>query len=189
MTVTSHEPLHSIERFDTLFYEHQRGVLAHLRRILKYDSNLVEEVAQETWLKVWRALNKPDGGPSETSFSWVCRIASNAATDALRKTYKIGAHHRDPRPPVYSLERNWAIMEAIIDESEDALSPEQIAIRHEMIEERYRQIPAKYLPIVQMRVSGMTRRDIATLTGASENIIRTALDRRPCRPRGRMHKD
>lgn len=70
------------DAFGELVLMHYQGAINVLYR-LSGDLHLAEDVAQETFLKVWDKLHtyKPVG-----SFrSWVYRIATNAALDKLRR--------------------------------------------------------------------------------------------------------
>lgn len=66
---------------------YQRPVLALVSRMLRGhgDSGLVEDVAQETFLRVFRALPTFDrNGPARLS-TWILTIASHRTIDELRK--------------------------------------------------------------------------------------------------------
>ena len=53
------------------------------RRLLR-DRNEAEDIAQETFVKVWRAIDKFDAERARLE-TWVARIATNACLDKLRK--------------------------------------------------------------------------------------------------------
>ncbi len=66
---------------------YQRPVLALVARMLRGhgDSGLVEDVAQETFLRVFRALPRFDrNGPARLS-TWILTIASHRTIDELRR--------------------------------------------------------------------------------------------------------
>lgn len=70
-----------------LVERYQRPVLALVSRMLRGhgDSGLVEDVAQETFLRVFRALPNFDrSGPARLS-TWILTIASHRTIDELRK--------------------------------------------------------------------------------------------------------
>jgi RNA polymerase sigma-70 factor, ECF subfamily len=70
------------DEFAELVRRHQSRVFAILHRYER-DAQKVEDIAQETFLKVWRALDQFDGrAPME---HWIARIAVHAALDHLRK--------------------------------------------------------------------------------------------------------
>jgi len=68
--------------FAEIVRRHQSRVFAILHRYER-DGQRVEDLAQETFLKVWRALGQFDGrAPLE---HWISRIAVRTALDHLRK--------------------------------------------------------------------------------------------------------
>ncbi len=69
-----------------LVQRYQRPVFALLSRMLySRDRSLVEDIAQETFLRVFRALKTYRiGGPARLS-TWILTIASNRAIDELRR--------------------------------------------------------------------------------------------------------
>ncbi len=69
-----------------LVQRYQRPVFALLSRMLhSRDRSLVEDMAQETFLRVFRALKTYRiGGPARLS-TWILTIASNRAIDELRR--------------------------------------------------------------------------------------------------------
>ena len=70
-----------------LVERYQRPVLALVSRMLRGygDSGLVEDVAQETFLRVFRALPKFErDGPARLS-TWILTIASHRTIDELRR--------------------------------------------------------------------------------------------------------
>ena len=70
------------EAFNQIVLSHYQGVVNVVYR-MSGRMSLAEDIAQETFIKVWQKLHtyKPTG-----SFrSWVYRIATNAALDAIRK--------------------------------------------------------------------------------------------------------
>jgi RNA polymerase sigma-70 factor, ECF subfamily len=70
-----------------LVERYQRPVLALVSRLLRgrADSGLVEDIAQETFLRVFRALPRFDrNGPARLS-TWILTIASHRSIDELRR--------------------------------------------------------------------------------------------------------
>jgi RNA polymerase sigma-70 factor (ECF subfamily) len=70
------------DAFNQIVLSHYQGVINVIYR-MSGSMPLAEDIAQETFIRVWQKLHtyKPTG-----SFrSWVYRIATNAALDALRK--------------------------------------------------------------------------------------------------------
>jgi RNA polymerase sigma-70 factor (ECF subfamily) len=70
------------DEFAGLVRRHQARVFGILHRYER-DAQRVEDLAQETFLKAWRALAQFDGrAPFE---NWIARIATRTALDHLRK--------------------------------------------------------------------------------------------------------
>lgn len=79
----------ALEDFGEIIQRYQSRVFAILSRYER-DSQLVEDLAQETFLKAWRALHQFDGrAPFE---HWLSRIAVHVAIDHLR-----ARRHREVR--------------------------------------------------------------------------------------------
>lgn len=72
----------AVEEFAELVQRHQARVCAIVYRYER-DAHRVEDLAQETFLKAWRALEQFDGrAPFE---HWISRIAVRTALDHLRR--------------------------------------------------------------------------------------------------------
>lgn len=70
---------------------HQRAVFAVISRVLgrRGTRELVEDLAQETFLRAFRALPDFDPRGEAKVSTWVLRIATNAAIDELRKKTRV----------------------------------------------------------------------------------------------------
>ena len=72
----------SISAFNTLFEYYNARICTYLARMVGNDEE-GRDLAQESFLKVWRAL---PGMDDESHFeSWLYRIATNTAIDYLRR--------------------------------------------------------------------------------------------------------
>src|ERR1700687_5498302 len=71
--------------FDDLYEQYHAAIARHVTRRLACDSDLVEDVCQEVWIAVWKALPET---PQPTS-TWLYRIATNMAINAWRKKYRV----------------------------------------------------------------------------------------------------
>jgi len=108
------------EALRTLFRRHERPVYALLYRMLSNRED-AEEALADVFVKVWRAASRFRG---EAKFStWLYRIASNTATDALRARR---GHH------TVSFEElaKWEAEALMADES-PADDPAEAAVRSE----------------------------------------------------------
>ncbi|MBZ0100536.1 MAG: sigma-70 family RNA polymerase sigma factor [Thermoanaerobaculia bacterium] len=68
--------------FRELVERFERPVFGLLARIVRRD-DLAEDLAQETFVKAWKALRRFD--PQRKFSSWLFKIAHNTALDALRR--------------------------------------------------------------------------------------------------------
>jgi RNA polymerase sigma-70 factor (ECF subfamily) len=114
-----------------LVERYQRPVLALVSRMLRGygDSGLVEDVAQETFLRVFRALPKFErDGPARLS-TWILTIASHRTIDELRRR-RLELHPlpaSGPEPEARSrtdetIERR--MLARVIDRAVEELAPE-----------------------------------------------------------------
>jgi RNA polymerase sigma-70 factor (ECF subfamily) len=114
-----------------LVERYQRPVIALVSRLLRgqADPALVEDVAQETFLRVFRALPSFDrNGPARLS-TWILTIASHRTIDELRKR-RIETRSFDPSShEVPSVDRADTVAERlrlsrVITDAIEGLSPE-----------------------------------------------------------------
>ena len=75
----------SAEAFAELVRRHQDEVFAVLGRYER-DPHAVEDLAQETFLRVWKGLDRFD--PRAPVAHWMCRIATRVALDHLRRQHR-----------------------------------------------------------------------------------------------------
>lgn len=72
-----------------LWNEHSPHVDAIVRRLTGGDPDLAQDVAQEVWIQIFRALESWRG---DSKFStWLHRVAVNRSLNALRRTRRIAA--------------------------------------------------------------------------------------------------
>jgi RNA polymerase sigma-70 factor (ECF subfamily) len=145
-----------------LVERYQRPVFAVLRRMLGGPPELVEDLAQETFLRVFRAL--PDfkvNGPAKLS-SWILTIASRLAIDTLRKR---------PREPE-ALEH---------DDLPSTLSSDLSARRRELasaIEKAARHLtPEQRLVFVLSVCEGKPHDEIAAICDVDVGTVKSRLSR------------
>jgi len=101
------------ERFDALYAEYKTAIKKRIRFLLHgANYEMLEDLEQTTWLKVWVGLTDGDG--QRITYQWLSTIATHAVYDFLRKTY-IMQHNRQevPRPLFASLDAEWGTYEEI----------------------------------------------------------------------------
>ena len=168
--VTAYLDQNDQQAFSTLVQRHQERIFGYLLGMV-HDKNLANDLFQETFLRVIKAMNNQRGSYTKQGrwLAWVMRIARNATLDHLRsrKKWQDVSDNADEENASYwerlpddapmpdellkrAEQRDW------LDACIDRLSPEQrevLLLRHE---------------------SELTFREIAELTDCS---INTALGR------------
>ena len=72
-----------------LWTRHAPHIDMVVRRLVGFDQDLAEDIAQEVWIQIFRAL---PGYRGDSQFStWAHRIAVNRTLNALRRTKRIAA--------------------------------------------------------------------------------------------------
>jgi len=81
--------------FEQIVRDHQQHVWRFLRRLLG-DDTVAEDVAQETFLRMYRRL--PGFGFQSTFSTWIFQIARNAGIDELRARRRRERRRRGAAP-------------------------------------------------------------------------------------------
>lgn len=158
-----------------LVERYQRPVVALVSRLLRgqADPGLVEDIAQETFLRVFRALPKFDrNGPARLS-TWILTIASHRAIDELRRrrldtrpfdpsAYEIPARDRADA----TAERK--MLARLLSDAIDGLSPEYRAA------------------FVLREYHGMEYAEISTALGIDLGTVKSRLNRARTRLRAAL---
>jgi len=156
--------------FDLLVRKHQHKVAALIGRYVA-DWNAVEDIAQETFVRVWRAIGNFRG---DAQFStWLHRIAVNTAKNYLTA--------RSRRPPGEDID----IADAELFDSGAALrdvdTPEHEMMRQELEQTLMRAVQALpedlRLAISQREVDGLSYEAIAERMGCPIGTVRSRIFR------------
>jgi RNA polymerase sigma-70 factor (ECF subfamily) len=105
-----------------LWNQHSPHVDAIVRR-LAADPDLAQDIAQEVWIQIFRAL---PGWRGEAKFStWVHRIAVNRALNALRRTRRLGSLEMAIEEDSATVEQDGerTLLARTIEEAVQRLSP------------------------------------------------------------------
>ncbi len=147
--------------FAELVRRHQSRVFAILHRYER-DAHRVEDLAQETFLKAWRALDQFDG---RAPFGhWISRIAVRAALDHLRREKR----RRDEiaLPELGEDALDWLRS----GDEKDELDARNAA---EILELALRELPPADRAVITMQeIEGRSTREIAETLGASGVAVR-----------------
>ena len=147
--------------FAELVRRHQSRVFAILHRYER-DAHKVEDLAQETFLKAWRALGQFDGrAPFE---HWLSRIAARVALDHLRKEKR--RQNEIGLPELGDDALDWL-------RSNDEKSELDARSAAELLELAMRELsPADRLVITMQELEGRSVKEIAVAMGASGMAVR-----------------
>jgi RNA polymerase sigma-70 factor (ECF subfamily) len=163
----------STDEFGELVQRHQGQVFAILYRYER-DHQKLEDLAQETFLKAWRALAQFDG---RAPFAhWLSRIAVRVALDHLRKEHS----HRNE---VGFAELGEEALEWLrSDDERNELEARQAA---ELLALAMRELsPAEQIVITMQELEGRTVKEICDRTGSSSVAVRV----RALRARTRLRR-
>jgi RNA polymerase sigma-70 factor (ECF subfamily) len=106
----------------TLWTRHAPHIDAIVRRLVG-DPDTAEDVAQEVWIQIFRAL---PGYRGDSQFgTWAHRIAVNRTLNALRRTKRIASRESPIEDDSATVEHDSerALLAATIDEAANQLSP------------------------------------------------------------------
>ena len=149
------------EEFAELVRRHQPRVFAILHRY-EHDAHKLEDLAQETFVKIWRSLAQFDGrAPFQ---HWLSKIAVNVALDHLRKQKRTRNEIGFPDLGDDALE--WLHS----DGGKDELAA---SAAREILEVAMRELsPLERLVITLQEIEGRSVKEISALTGSSGVAVR-----------------
>ena len=146
--------------FDQIAQEHE-SMIKRIASSYEARTDLIEELVQEIYLAIWKALPSFRGESSLRTF--VARIATNRAVTHVARACKSPA----------SLE----LSEAITSPGD---SPETQAItldHHSKLLSAVRQLPLAYRQTVMLTLEGLKPREIAEILGISINAVAIRMSR------------
>ena len=159
--------------FAELVQRHQSQVFAILYRYER-DRQKLEDLAQETFIKVWRSLGQYDG---RAPFAhWLSRIAVNVALDHLRRTRRQRNEIGLPELGEDALE--WLRNEDEHSELESREAAELLALAMRELS------PAEQVVITMQELEGCSVKEICEKTGSSSIAVRV----RALRARAKLRK-
>lgn len=152
----------SPDEFAELVRRHQHQVFAILHRYER-DAHLLQDLAQETFLKAWRALGQFDGRRAPFQH-WLSRIAVRVALDHLRRRQRHITEVALPQLGADALD--WMRHEGDTRELE-------VRQAREILEAACIGLsPAERLVITLMEIEGRSVKEISALTGSSGVAVR-----------------
>jgi RNA polymerase sigma-70 factor, ECF subfamily len=148
--------------FRTLVRTHERAVHALLGRMLIGRKDLVEDLAQETFLRVHRALPGFDPRGSAKLSTWILTIATRLAIDTLRQKRPSG----DPAP-----------LEAIADPSDLEAATANKALEQKLLR-AMRELPDEARAVLVLRAfHDLDYPEIAAALGIEIGTVKSRLSR------------
>lgn len=154
--------------FEALARESEAGLYRHVVRIVGGREE-AEDVVQESFLSAWRSLAAFQGGSFR---SWLFRIATNRAIDAIRARRRRGELALDPPDDE---DAAWAEPQAPgADLPEIASQGEAMAV----VEEALRALPAEQRAALLLRdVEGFAYDEIARITAVEVGTVKSRIHR------------
>jgi RNA polymerase sigma-70 factor (ECF subfamily) len=168
--------------FETVVARHRREIQVHCYRMLGSLSD-AEDLAQETFLRAWKAREKFEGRASVRT--WLYRIATNACLDVLaRRPRRVLPDQLgpagEPDGPISAVDLPW--LEPVPDRLLDEAGPDAVVVERETIELAYL-AAVQYLPprqraaLVLRDVLGWSAKETADLLETSVASANSALQR------------
>ena len=154
--------------FEVLVIRYQVRIVSYAAAIVR-DASVAEDVAQETFVRVWKSLPSFRG---ESAFkTWLYRIASNVARTQLERS------GRQARVGSESLDDEDAPLRTG-DVSSGAADVETTLAAREAINHALAQLPAELRVAVVLRdVEGLDYKEIAEVTGAPMGTVESRIFR------------
>lgn len=167
-------PVGADPRIEAALQELEPLLVAAVARVCPRDLGIQpEDVAQETRLRLWRALESERGITDPASY--VRRAAASAAIDAVRRL-----RARREEPLVFRFQADDRSGEIEPAAPVSTSSPEALASHRELAEKVFRVvsgIPQPRRRPVQLYLRGFTSHEIAALLGCTEPKARNLLYR------------
>lgn len=156
--------------FDLLVLKYQHKIMGLVSRYV-FDSAEVQDVAQEAFIKAYRAL--PNFRGDSAFYTWLYRIAINTAKNHLVS--------RGRRPPSSDVEVEDAEHFDVDSSLKDSASPERLAARDQLksvIFETIEQLPEDLRTAISLReLEGMSYDEIAEVMQCPIGTVRSRIFR------------
>jgi RNA polymerase sigma-70 factor (ECF subfamily) len=126
-----------------------------------YDHDRAQDVAQEAFVKVYRALQSFDMGRDFAS--WLYRIVLNLAIDHKRR------RDRDRSVPTDKVEELFDSKKALVEDDERAATTERVEVVLSSMPEKYR------IPLTLKDIDGLPVEEVARILDISYSTVRWRL--------------
>ncbi len=156
--------------FDLLVLKYQHKIFSIISRYIK-DSAEVQDVAQEAFIKAYRAIGNFRG--DSAFYTWIYRIAINTAKNHLVS--------RGRRPPASDVDVEDAEFYSGSDLLKDVASPEGQAMRDQLesvVNKAIQELPEDLRTAVTLReMEGLSYEDIAAVMDCPVGTVRSRIFR------------
>jgi RNA polymerase sigma-70 factor (ECF subfamily) len=157
--------------FDLLVLKYQRKIIRLLSRMIR-DQNEIEDVAQEAFIKAYKAL--PQFRGDSAFYTWLYRIAINTARNWMSQ------NSRQPSAPNSNVIDNDETFSEI-DNLTDSNSPEAEMVTREIaasVNETIESLPEELRRAIVLReIDGMSYEDIALAMNCPIGTVRSRIFR------------
>ena len=158
------------EAFGTLVRRHQKGIHALAWRKVG-DFHIAEEIAQDTFLQVYKNLAQLKN-PNQFS-GWMYVIASRLCLKWLQKNKNTSVMHSLEDTPVEDIEES-SYTHHVSEQRQTEITEN----RHELVKKLLAKLPESERTVVTLHFLGeMTAKEIGKLLGVSVNTIKSRLRR------------
>lgn len=155
--------------FEALVVKYQRRIARHVARYVRRAVD-VEDVVQETFIRAYRGLASFRG--DSTFYSWIYRIAANAAINALK---------REPMPVSLGDDGTDEGAYAFEPGASDAENPERTLMASQLADAVERALarlkPELAEPLTLYEIEGKSYPQIAEMIGVPVGTVRTRIFR------------
>ena len=156
--------------FDLLVLKYQHKILGLVSRYVR-DSDEIQDVAQEAFIKAYRALPKFRG--DSAFYTWVYRIAINTA-----KNYLVARNRRPPASDIDVADAEWVAGDGVlsdIDTPENALFGDELK---QVVDRAIRELPDDLRTALTLReFDGLSYEDIADVMDCPVGTVRSRIFR------------
>jgi RNA polymerase sigma-70 factor, ECF subfamily len=157
--------------FDLLVLKYQRKIIRLLSRMIR-DQNEIEDVAQEAFIKAYKAL--PQFRGDSAFYTWLYRISINTARNWLSQ------NSRRPSSPNMNVSENDETFSEI-DNLTDSHTPEAEMVSREIaasVNQTIESLPDELRQAIVMReIDGMSYEDIALAMSCPIGTVRSRIFR------------
>ena len=159
------------ESFDVLLDRHRKPLVGFFARMVR-DQALAEDLAQEAFLRVYQARHRYQ--PEAKFTTWLYRIATNLALNALRDRKSVGAAHAGDGDP----SEGTAPMEQLSDSRPTAEQELLLSERERTIRQAVESLPENQrAAVILHKYQDVDYRQIAGILGVSESAVKSLLFR------------